>query len=92
VLAHREVVDDEYQGSGVFTHGLTDGAISVATSQVGEHAGAFDEPDVTATASDLVAECLCHMGFPDTNRAVEDHGLAGVEPAQRGQIAQHRRR
>jgi len=66
VLAHREVVDDEDQGSGVFTHALADGAISVAAGEVGEHAGAFDESDVAATAGDLVSECLCDMGFPDS--------------------------
>ena len=65
MFAHREVVDDEDQGSGVFTHALADGAISVAAGEVGEHAGAFDESDVAATAGDLVSECLCDMGFPD---------------------------
>jgi hypothetical protein len=30
------------------------------------------------------------MGFPDADGSVEDHRLAGLEPAQRGQVAQHR--
>ncbi len=63
VFTHREVVDDEHQWAGVFAHALADGAISVAAGQVGEHAGAFDEADVTAASSDLMPECLCHMGF-----------------------------
>ena len=65
VLAHREVIDDEHQGAGVFTHALTDGAISVSTGQVGEHPRALYEPDVAAAPGYLVSECLCHMGFPD---------------------------
>ena len=90
VLTHREVIDDEDQGAGVFAHALTDGAIGMSASQVGEHPGAFHEADVAAAAGNLVTKCLCHMGFPDTNWPVEDHGLAGVEPTQRGQVAQHR--
>jgi hypothetical protein len=65
VFAHREVIDDQYQWPGVFAHALTDGAIGVATGQIGEHAGAFDEPDVAASACYVMAECLCHMGFAD---------------------------
>jgi hypothetical protein len=65
VLTHREVIDDQYQWPGVFAHALTDGAIGVATGQIGEHAGAFDEPDVAASAGYVMAECLCHMGFAD---------------------------
>jgi hypothetical protein len=38
-------------------------AIGVATGQIGEHAGAFDEPDVPASACYVMPECLCHMGF-----------------------------
>jgi hypothetical protein len=64
VLAHREVIDDEHQGAGVFTHALTDGAISVSTGQVGEHPRALYEPDVAAAPGYLVSECLCHMVFP----------------------------
>ena len=32
-------------------------------------------------------EGLGDVGFPDPDRAVEDHRLAGVEPAQRGEVA-----
>ena len=73
VLAHREVVDDEDQGPGVFAHALADGAIGVAAGEVGEHAGAFYEPDVAAATGYLVSECLCDMGFPDSDGSVEDH-------------------
>ncbi len=72
VLAHGEVVDDEDQGSGVFAHALADGAVGVAAGEVGEHAGAFDESDVAAASGDLVSECLCDMGFPDSDGSVED--------------------
>lgn len=59
-------------GSDVSAHALTDGAVGVAAGQVGEHAGAFDEPDVTAAACDVMAECLGDMGFAYSDRAVED--------------------
>jgi hypothetical protein len=72
VLTHREVVNDQYQWSGVFAHALTDGAIGVATGEVGEHAGAFDEPYVAAAAGYGVSKCLCHMCFADADRSVED--------------------
>ena len=67
VLTHREVIDDQYQRAGVFAHALTDGAIGVTTGQIGEHAGAFDEPDVPAAAGYVMPECLCHMGFADSD-------------------------
>jgi hypothetical protein len=68
-LAHREVVDDQDPWSGVFAPALTDGAVGVA---VGEHAGAFDEPDVTAAACGVMTECLGDIGFAYSDRAVED--------------------
>ena len=73
--------------AGVFAHALADGAIGVSAGEVGEHSRAFDEPDVAAASGYLMAECLCHMGFPDSDRPVEDDRFAGVEPAQRGQVA-----
>ena len=72
MLAHREVVDDEDQGAGVLAHALADGEIGVRASEVGEHAGAFDEPDVTAATGHLMAECLCDMGLKDADGRVED--------------------
>jgi hypothetical protein len=33
---------------------------------------------------DLVAECLCDMGFPDVDGPVDDYRSPGVELAQRG--------
>lgn len=92
VLAHREVVDDEHVRSGVFAHALSDGAVCVSTGEVGEHAGAFDEPDVAAASGDLMAERLCDMGFPDTDRSVEDDRLARVEPPKGSEVAEHRSR
>ena len=37
---------------------------------------------VARRGGDVVAECLCDMGFADSDRSVEDDGFAGVEPAQ----------
>jgi hypothetical protein len=90
VLAHREVVDDEDQGPGVFPHPLADGAIGVSAGQIGEHLRAFGEADVAASPCDLMPKCLCHMSLPDADRSVEDDRLTGVQPAQGGQVAQHR--
>jgi hypothetical protein len=56
---------------GVFAHALADGAISVSAGEVGEHPGAFDEPDVAAALGYLMAECLGHMGFPDPDGPIE---------------------
>jgi hypothetical protein len=39
----------------------------VPASEVGEHPRAFDEPDVAAAAGYLVSECLCDVGFPDSD-------------------------
>ncbi|CKR75708.1 Uncharacterised protein [Mycobacterium tuberculosis] len=58
--------------------------------EVGEHAGGFGEAHVAAAAGHGVDKCLCYMGFSDADRAVEDDRFAGIQPAQRGQIAQHR--
>ena len=82
VLAHREVVGDQDQCSGVFAHALTDGAVGVAVGEVCERAGSFDEPDVTAAACDLMTECLGDIGYAYSDRAVEDDLFAGVEPAK----------
>ena len=73
MFTHREVIDDEDQGAGVFAHALADGAVGVSAGEVGEHAGAFDEADVAAAAGYLVSKCLCHMGFAYSNGSVEDY-------------------
>jgi hypothetical protein len=64
VLTHRKVIDDQDQGSGVFAHALTDGAIGVSAGEVGEHPGTLDEANVTTAAGDLMAKCLCTWVFP----------------------------
>ncbi|MGY4652961.1 hypothetical protein ACVWWN_006757 [Mycobacterium sp. URHB0021] len=43
-----------HQRSGVFAHALTDGAIRVATGQVGEHPATFDESYVAAVLVEAV--------------------------------------
>jgi hypothetical protein len=76
VFTHREVIDNEDQGAGVFAHALADGAVGVSAGEVGEHPGAFDEPDVAAAPCYLVSECLCHMSFPYPDGPVENDRLA----------------
>ena len=63
VLAHREVVEDQHQRFGVFADALAPGAVGVAAGQIGEHAGGFGEPHVSAASGHGVPKCLCHMGF-----------------------------
>ena len=38
-------------------------AVGVPTGEVGERAGAFDEPYIGAAAGNVMSERLCHMGF-----------------------------
>ena len=86
-LAHGEVVEDEDGGADVFAQAAVPGAVGVAAGQVREGAAGFGEPDVGAGPDGEVAEGLGDVALADADRAVEDHGLAGVQPAQRGQIA-----
>ena len=83
MLTHRKIIDNQHQRPGVFAHALTDRAIGVATGQIGEHAGAFDEPDVPASACYVMPECLCHMGFayPDSEGDRLQH-LRAVLPCE----------
>ena len=59
----------------------------MAAGQVGQGAAGLEEPDVGAVADGEVAEGLGDVAFPDADGAVEDHGLAGVQPAQGGEVA-----
>ena len=59
----------------------------MAAGQVGQGPAGFGEADVGAVADGEVAEGLGDVAFADADGAVEDHGLAGVQPAQCGQVA-----
>jgi hypothetical protein len=59
----------------------------VAAGQFGEQAAGGGEAHVGAVADGQVAEGLGDVGLADADGAVEDHVLAGVEPAQRGEVA-----
>jgi hypothetical protein len=50
----------------VFAHALADGPVGVAAREIGEHAGAFDEPHVPAAPGDMMPKRLCHMGFAES--------------------------
>ncbi len=84
---HGEVVEDENGGAGVFAEAAVPGAVGVAAGQVGQGAAGFGEADVGAGPDGEVAEGLGDVAFPDADRSVENHGLAGVQPAQCGQVA-----
>ena len=74
-------------GRAQFAESFVPGLVGVAAGQVGECAAGSEEPDVGAVADGEVAEGLGDMAFPHADRAVQDHGLAGVQPAEGGEVA-----
>jgi site-specific DNA recombinase len=86
-FAHREVVENEHGGPGELAEPLMPGVVGVAAGQVGQGAAGFEEPGVGAVADGQVPEGLGDVALADADRTVEDHRLAGVQPAQRGQVA-----
>ena len=91
-FAHREVVEDEQGGAGEFGEAFGPGAVGVAAGEVGQDAAGFGEADVGAVADGEVAEGLGDVALPDADGSVEDDRLAGVQPAQGGEVADLRRR
>jgi hypothetical protein len=59
----------------------------VSAGEVGQDAAGFGEADVGAVPDCQVPQRLRDVGLADADRAVEDHALAGVQPAQRGEVA-----
>ena len=86
-LAHGEVVQDEDGGAGELAEPFVPGEVGVAAGQVGQDPAGLDEPGLGAGADGQVAEGLGDMGLADPDRAVEDDRFPGVQPAQRGQVA-----
>jgi hypothetical protein len=86
-LAHAEVVADQHGGPDEFGEAAVPGAVGVPAGQGGQQPAGLGEPDVGAVTDGQVAEGLGDVGLADPDGPVEDHALAGGEPAQRGQIA-----
>ena len=86
-LAHGEVVEDEQARSDEFGEAFGPGPVGVTASEVGQGAAGLGEADLGADADGLVAECLGDVALADADRAVDDDLLAGVQPAQRGEVA-----
>ncbi len=86
-LAHREVIQDQHGGPGELAEPFVPGVIGVPPGEVGQGAAGFEEPDVRAVADGQVAEGLRDVALAHADGPVEDHGLAGVQPAQGGQVA-----
>lgn len=80
-LAHREVVEDEQVGADEFADALIPGAVRVAVGEFGQDAAGLGEADACALADGEVAEGLGDVCLSDADRAEQDDGLAGVEPA-----------
>jgi hypothetical protein len=74
-------------GSDEFGEAFGPGPVGVAAGEVGEGADGFAESDLGAGADGLVAEGLGDVAFPDTDGPVDNDGLAGVQPAQGGEVA-----
>ena len=55
--------------------------------QVGQGPAGFEEPGLGAGADGEVGQGLGDVALADADRAVEDDGLAGVQPAQGGEVA-----
>jgi hypothetical protein len=67
VFTHGEVVEDQHQRFGVFADALAPAAVGMPAGEVGEHAGRFREPDITAATGYRVPKRLGHMGFAHPN-------------------------
>lgn len=81
-LAHSKVVEDEQIGADEFADAFLPGAVRVAAGEFGEDAAGLGEADVRALADRKVAQCLGNVCLSDPDRAEQNYGLAGVEPAQ----------
>ena len=55
--------------------------------QFGQDAAGLGEAGLGSGADRLVGQGLGDVGFADPDRAVQDDRLAGVQPAQCGQVA-----
>jgi DDE superfamily endonuclease len=91
VLAYREVVQDQHVWSGKVGEAFGPGAVGVAAGEVGQDTAGFVEADLGALPDGEVPERLCHMGFPDTDGAVQENGFSAVEPAEGGEVTDLRR-
>ena len=86
-LAHAEVVQDEHGGAGELAEPLVPGQVGAAAGQVGQDPAGLGEPGLGAVPDGQVPQGLRDMGLADADRAVEDDRFPGVQPAQRGQVA-----
>ncbi len=66
---------------------LVPGAVGVAAGEVGQGSAGLEEPGVGAAPDGEVTQSLGDVALAYSDGAVEDDGLAGVEPAQGGEVA-----
>src|SRR5258708_4123941 len=74
-------------GRGELAEGFGPGVVGVAAGQVGQGAAGREEPGGGAVPDGQVAEGLGGVALAYPGRAVQDDGLAGVQPPQGGQVA-----
>ena len=86
-LAHGEVVEDEQVGAGEFARRWSQVRSACPPARSARSAAGLGEADLGAGADGQVAQGLGDVGLADPDRAVEDHRLAGVQPAQGGEVA-----
>src|SRR5579875_3492496 len=74
-------------GGGELEELFVPGPAGVPAGHVRERPAGLEEPDFGAVADGQVPQGLGDVAFAHADGAVEDHGLAGVQPAQGGQVA-----
>src|SRR5271165_2852652 len=86
-IAHGEVVEDQHGGAGPPAKARLVAAIGVTAGQVRQKARRLGEEHLVAPAARGLSERLGHHGLAHTDGPVKHYGLAGVDEAQRGQVA-----
>ena len=86
-FAHAEVVQDQDGGAGELAESLVPGQVGAPAGQVGEDPAGLGEPGLGAVPDGQVSQGLRDMGLAHPDGPVQNHGLPGVQPAQRGQVA-----
>jgi hypothetical protein len=88
VLAHGEVVENQYRWEQVVAQATVPGAVGMPAAQVAQQPAGLDELDPVALPSGLVAKTFGQMRFADSRRTAEQNVLLAREIGTGGQIAQ----
>jgi len=86
-FSHPEVVQDQDGRAGELAEPLVPGQVGAPAGQVGQDTAGLGEPGLGAVPDGQVPQGLGDMGLAYADGPVQNHGLPGVQPAQRGQVA-----